>query len=301
MLLKIAKTTVLVAIAAVALNAANFNAQAEKDRIALEKYTVAKFKDPMGNKYTFFPYSTDNELKKMKKDISSANFAQGTYAFDSIGKMSRDDMMEMPPFDENIEKGEAAYEAHFKKCFPKADILGEYPMFDEKSGKVITLSEAIVDCATTAGLPLGKKGYNLKGGKTADLQAYFGMASADNEKRFNIQINSKAASDAYEHGKKEFYTQRGYLELSCAECHVQGAGQRVRLQYLSQTFGHVTHFPVYRTGKGKLFTLEGRAGGCVRDTGQNPPAAGSDFTSDLLYFMAYMSNGMAINGSDVRR
>ena len=301
MLLKIAKTTVLVAVAAVALNAANFNAQAEKDRIALEKYTVAKFKDPMGNKYTFFPYSTDDELKKMRKDIPSADFAQGTYAFDMIGKMSRDDQMEMPPFDENIEKGEAAYEAHFKKCFPKADVLGEYPMFDEKSGKVVTLSEAIVDCATAAGLPTGKKGYNYKGGKTADLQAYMGSVSAENEKKFDIKISSAAAAAAYEKGKKEFYTQRGYLELSCAECHVQGAGQRVRLQYLSQTFGHVSHFPVYRTGKGKLYTLEGRLGGCVKNMGQKPAKPNTDWSSDVLYFMSYMSNGMAINGSDVRR
>jgi sulfur-oxidizing protein SoxA len=301
MLLKIAKTSVLVAVTAVALNAANFNAQAEKDRIALEKYTVAKFKDPMGNKYTFFPYSTDDELKKMRKDIPAEDFKDGTYAFDLIGKVSRDDMMEMPPFDENIEKGEAAYEAHFKKCFPKADILGDYPKFDEKSGKVVTISEAIVDCAKKEGLPTGKKGYNYKGGKTADLQAYFGSVSAENEKKFDIKIDSAAAAAAYEKGKKEFYTQRGYLELSCAECHVQGAGQRVRLQYLSTTFGHVTHFPVYRTGKGKLYTLEGRLGGCVKNMGQKPAKPNSDWSSDVLYFMSYMSNGMPVTGSDVRR
>jgi len=301
MLLKIAKTTVLVAVASVALNAANFNAQAEKDRMELEKYTVAKFKDPMGNKYTHFPYSTDDELKKMRKDIPAADFAQGTYAFDMIGKMSRDDQMEMPPFDENIENGEAAYEAHFTKCFPKADILGDYPKFDEKSKKVVTLSEAIVDCAKAAGLPTGKKGYNYKGGKTAALQAYMGSVSADNEKKFDIKISSADAAAAYEKGKKEFYTQRGYLELSCAECHVQGAGQRVRLQYLSQTFGHTTHFPVYRTGKGKLYTLEGRLGGCVKNMGQKPAKPNADWSSDVLYFMSYMSNGMNINGSDVRR
>jgi len=301
MLLKIAKTTVLVAVASVALNAASFNAQAEKDRMALEKYTVAKFKNPVEGKYTFFPYSTDDELKKMRKNVPAADFADGTYAFDLIGKMSRDDQMEMPPFDENIEKGEAAYEAHFTKCFPKADILGDYPKFDEKSGKVVTLSEAIVACAKDAKLPLGKKGYNLKGGKTANLQAYMGSVSADNEKKIDIKISSAAAAAAYEHGKKEFYTQRGYLELSCAECHVQGAGQRVRLQYLSQTFGHTTHFPVYRTGKGKIFTLEGRLGGCNRNMGEKPHKAGSDWSSDVLYFMSYMSNGMAVSGSDVRR
>ncbi len=47
MLLKIAKTTVLVALTACALNAADFNAQAEKDRLALIKYFEAKFEDPL--------------------------------------------------------------------------------------------------------------------------------------------------------------------------------------------------------------------------------------------------------------
>jgi sulfur-oxidizing protein SoxA len=101
--------------------------------------------------------------------------------------------------------------------------------------------------------------------------------------------------------KKEFYAQRGYLKLSCATCHVQGVGQRVRLQYLSPVLGAVTHFPVYRTGKGKLFTLEGRLGGCNRNQGEHPHKAGSDWSSNVLYFMAYMSNGMDLSGPDVRR
>lgn len=297
MLLKIVKIYALIATTAILLNGANFNAQAEKDRLALEKYTIDKFKNPIKNKYTYFPYSSDEELKKLRSDIPSSDFADGTYAFNMTGKISRDDMMEMPPFDENIENGEEEYKKYFTKCFPKADILGDYPKFDEKSGKVITLSTAIVNCAKEQGL----KDYNYKTGKTADLQAYFGSVSAENEKRFDIKIDSKAAAAAYENGKKQFYSQRGYLELSCAECHVQGAGQRVRLEYLSQAFGHVTHFPVYRSTKEKLFTLEGRASGCIKDTGQKPPKYDSAFMADMLYFMAYMSNKMAISGTDVRK
>jgi len=301
MLLKIAKTSVLVAVTAIALNAGSFNAQAEKDRIALEKFTVDMFKNPSANKYTFFQYSTDAELKKMRSNIPSGEFTDGTYSFDLAGKMSRDDQMEMPPFEENIEKGEAAYNKHFKKCFPNPAIIGEYPRFDEKSGKVETLSEAVVACAKAAKLKTGKKGYNLKGGKTADLQAYFAAESQEAGKKVNVQINSAAAAKAYEAGKKNFYAQRGYLELSCAECHVQGQAKRVRLQYLSQTFGHVTHFPVYRVGKSKLFTLEGRLGGCNRNMGEAPHKPGSDWSSDTLYFMSYMSNGMNLTGPDVRR
>jgi sulfur-oxidizing protein SoxA len=301
MLLKIAKTSVLVTVITVALNANSFNVQAEKDRMALEKYTVDMFKNPSANKYTFFPYSTDEELKRMRSDIPASDFVDGTYAYDLAGKMSRDDQMEMPPFEENIEKGEVAYNKHFKKCFPNPAIVGEYPRFDQKSGKVETLSEAIVSCAKDAKLKIGKKGYNFKGGKTADLQAYFAYKSQEAGKKVNIKINSAAAEKSYKAGKKNFYTQRGYLGLSCAECHLQGQAKRVRLQYLSQTLGHVTHFPVYRVGKGKLFTLEGRLGGCVKNMGQKPAKPNSDWSSDTLYFLSYMSNGMNLTGPDVRR
>ena len=301
MLLKIAKTTVVLAVVAVALNAGSFNDQAEKDRKALTKYTIDRFSDPVKNQYTFYAHNSAEELAKWKKVTTAEGFVDGTYAFDLIGKMSRDDMMDMPPFEENIEKGEALYNKHFKKCFPNPAIAGEFPKFDEKSGTTVSLSEKILTCAKAEGLKTGKKDWNLKSGIMTDLQAYFAYESQEAGKKVNIQINSQKAADAYEKGKKEFYTQRGYLELSCASCHVQGAGERVRLQYLSQTLGHTTHFPVYRTGKGKMFTLEGRLGGCNRNMGETPHKAGSDWSSDVLYFMAYMNNGLNLTGPDVRR
>jgi len=301
MLLKIAKLSAILAISSLALNATEFNAQAEKDRIALEKYTVAKFKDPMGNKYTFFPYSTDEELKAMRSNIPASDFKDGTYSYNVTGKKFRDDMMEMPPFDENIEQGEELYNKYFTKCFSSPEVKGEYPKFDEKQGKVITLTNAIINCAKDQGLEISKKAWNYDTGLTADVEAYMAYASQEAQKKVNIKIDSAKAAAAYEHGKQIFYTQRGYLELSCAECHVQGAGQRVRLEYMSPTLGHVTHFPVFRSTKEKLLTVENRVRGCIKDTGQIKPKFDGKFLGDLIYFMSYMSNGMPLSGPDIRK
>ena len=115
------------------------------------------------------------------------------------------------------------------------------------------------------------------------------------------------AEAAYERGKEAYYTQRGYLKLSCATCHVQGTGQRVRNESMSQLLGHTTHFPVFRLKWGKdkvangLGTLERRMTGCNKDQGENPHKAGSKWMKELLYFMAYMSNGMNVDGPDVRK
>ncbi len=305
MLLKMVKVSVLAALAASTLSAAAFNAQAEKDRKALIDYTVAKFKDAPKNMYQFFPYSTEDELKKFKKAPTHGDFSAGTYTFDMIGKMSRDDQMEMPPFFDNIDSGEALFEKHFKNCLTKS--ANQYPIFDEAKGQVVTLGGALMACAKTAGLTKqknkkGKAVWNMKGGKMADVQMYLMNMAGEDGKKIDISINSAKAAAAYENGKQEYYSQRGYLKLSCASCHVQGAGQRVRLQLMSPLVGHVTHFPVFRVGKGKAFTLEGRLGGCNRDEGENYKLhkPGKTWQNNVLYFMSYMSNGMDI-ALDVRR
>ena len=41
--------------------------------------------------------------------------------------------------------------------------------------------------------------------------------------------------------------------------------------------------------------------GCIKDEGQVPPKADSKEMRELLYFMAYMSNGMKIDGPDIRK
>jgi len=310
MLLKIVKTSALVAVTACALNASSFNAQAEKDRMALEAYTVAKFKDAEANKDKFFPYSTDEELKNnITKDIKAEEFAIGNYAFSKQGKFSYDEIKEMPPYDELIEAGEGLYNKKFANgnsfavCFPDPTIGGDYPMFDEEKKQVVTLTQALNECLTSN----GEKKWNEKKGKMAHLQAFIANQTKEAEKKVNIKIQSKEAAEAYERGKEAYYTQRGYLNLSCATCHVQGAGKRVRNESMSQLLGHTTHFPVFRLKWGAkkvedgLGTLERRMTGCNKDQGENPHKANSKWMKELLYFMAYMSNGMMIDGPDVRK
>ncbi len=306
MLLKIAKTTAILALTACTLNAGEFNAQAEKDRLALVDYMEAKFADPLKNRYTFFPYSTDDELKNnIASGLKHQDFAIGNYAFSKQGKFSYDEIKEMPPYEELVEEGEEIYNnnAVIKACFPDPAIGGDYPYFDESKKEVVTLTSAINKCITDA----GEKKWNEKKGKMAILQSYFAAASMDAEKKVDIKIESAEAAAAYERGKEAYYTQRGYLKLSCATCHVQGAGQRVRNESLSQLLGHTTHFPVFRLKWGKdkvangLGTLERRMTGCNKDQGENPHKANSKWMKELLYFMAYMSNGMNIDGPDIRK
>ncbi len=285
------------------LSAGDFNAEAEKDRKALQEYMEKKFSDLKGAS-TFFPYSTKDELEKnFIWGIKGKDFTIGSYSFNKGGKSQYDEINEMPPYEDAIDEGKELYEKKFangksfKDCYPDPAIAGDYPKFDNKSKTVITLTNSINSCLKDN----GEKEWKKTKGKLAKLEAYFASTSKEKGKKVNIVIDSKEAAEAYERGKKEYYTQRGYLNLSCASCHVQGAGQRVRNEYMSPLLGQTTHFPVYRLKWEGLGTLERRLKGCEKDTGQNPHKPGTKWQNEVLYFVAYMSNGLPIDGPSVRK
>ena len=220
MLSKIVKSTALLALITTAVNAADFNAGAEKDRIEAIKYFEAKFADPEKNKDKFFPYSTDEELKNdYAKNLKQNDFNIGTYAFSKDAKSQYEAIKEMPPYEAGIELGEELYNKKFANgnsfatCFPNPAIGGDYPYFDDKKNDVVTLTSAVNDCLRAN----GEKEWDTQKGNMANLQAYLVNATTEAGKKFDIKIQSEAAKKAYENGKEYYYTQRGYLKLSCSE------------------------------------------------------------------------------------
>jgi len=282
------------------LSGGSFNEQAEKDRVALQNYMLKKFANPAKDGASYFPYTTADELKnKMMPVKNLEDFRLGSYAFSKIGKAQYDEINEMPPYEDAVDEGKELYDGSeiLKKCFPDPAIKGEYPKFDEKTKEVVTMTSAINQCLIDA----KQKPWNEKKGDMTKLQAYFAFASREAKKKIDIKINSKDAQEAYERGKKIYYSQRGYLKLSCANCHVDGTGRRVRNEYLSPLLGHTTHFPVYRLKWQGLGTMERRIVGCERNQGEKPHKPNSKWMRELIYFMSYMSNGMPVDGPDVRK
>jgi sulfur-oxidizing protein SoxA len=304
MLSRIIKSTALIALTTCALNAASFNTQAEKDKAEMIKYFEAKFEDPEKNKNTFFPYSSEEELKNQySKNLKHDDFGIGSYSYAKDAREQYEAIKEMPPYEDGIDAGEALYTKAFANgksistCFPDPAVTNIYPYFDEKRNELISLTQAITECITSN----GEKAWNTKKGDMANLQAYMALQTQEAGKKVDIKIESKAAAEAYERGKEYYYSQRGYLKLSCATCHVQGSGQRVRNEKLSPMLGSMTHWPVYRLKWGNLGTVERRISGCIKDEGQVPPKDTSAEMKELLYYMSYISNDMAVDGPDIRK
>ncbi|WP_455221128.1 sulfur oxidation c-type cytochrome SoxA [Kaarinaea lacus] len=237
-------------------------------------------------------------------NVPLEEFANGVYAIDPASREQWEAIEEFPPYEIAIEEGEEIFNTPFKNgktfasCFRNGGIgvKSDYPYFDTKSGKVKTLELEINECLEKNGeKPLG---YNK--GKLASISAY--MAYTTRGQVIDIKIpHDQRAVDAYEKGKHFYYARRGQLNMSCAHCHVDNAGNKIRADILSPALGHLSHFPVYRSKWGGLGTVHRRFGGCNKQVRAKPFKPQSDEYRNLEYFLTYMSNGIPWNGPGARK
>lgn len=231
-------------------------------------------------------------------------YKNGVYAINADARSSWEAIEEFPPYEDELMKGEELFNTAFANgktyasCFPNGGkgIRQNYPYFDSASGEIKTLEGEINECRTKN----GEKALKWQKGDIADISAY--MASTANGKKLNVKIaNDPRALAAYDRGKQHFYAKRGQLNLSCANCHQDNAGNRIRGDILSPALGHPTHFPVYRLKWGSLGTLHRRYGGCNKQVRAKPFKPQSDEYKALEYFHTYMSNGISVNAPSSRK
>lgn len=237
-------------------------------------------------------------------NVPLEEFANGVYAIDPASREQWEAIEEFPPYEIAIEEGEELFNTPFKNgktfasCFRNGGIgiKSDYPYFDTKSGKVKTVELEINECLEKNGeKPLG---YNK--GKIASISAY--MSYTTRGQIIDVKIpHDQRALDAYEKGKQFYYARRGQLNMSCAHCHVDNAGNKIRADILSPALGHLSHFPVYRSKWGGLGTVHRRFGGCNKQVRAKAFKPQSDEYRNLEYFLTYMSNGIPWNGPGARK
>ena len=231
------------------------------------------------------------------------DYGNGAYALSEDAYAQWQEIEEFPPYEFAVEEGQALFETPFSdgatyaSCFANGGvgIRQDYPRFDPARGEVITLELAINECRAAH----GESPLPYKKGDLAVLSAY--MAHTSRGQVFNIQVEGEPALAAYEAGKQFYYSKRGQLNFSCADCHMRNVCLRLRADQLSPSLGHPTHFPVYRSKWGEMGTLQRRFAGCNRQVRAVPLPAQSPEYRNLEYFLTYMSNGLVINGPGSRK
>jgi sulfur-oxidizing protein SoxA len=252
----------------------------QADFKAFRKYYTERFPKVPLTDFVNGPYSMDEGLRKQWKAID-----------------------EFPPYQFAIEQGKQMFETPFKNgktfadCFPNKGIgiRQNYPMFDAKSGQVITLEVAVNQCLEAN----GEKPFDYTKDEMAAVTAY--MAFTSRGKPFDIKIpDDPRALAAYKNGERYFYTRRGQLNFSCANCHVQMPGDHIRSEVLAPALGITAALPIYRSNWGGMGTTTRRLRTCNSQVRGVPLPGGDELYRDVEYYLSYMANGLPISGPGAR-
>lgn len=235
--------------------------------------------------------------------VKFEDFVNGPYSMNGDMRKQWEEKEQFPPYEFALEAGKDMFETPFKNgkryadCFANGGIgiRQTYPYFDEKEGKVVTLELALNRCREAN----GEAPYSYVKDEMAALTAY--MASTSRGKPFDIKIpDDPRALQAYEQGKEYFYTRRGQLNFSCASCHVQNPGERIRAEILAPALGILNAMPIYRSEWGGMGTISRRFVTCNSQIRGVPLAPQSDEYRNLEYYLSYVSNGLPVSGPGAR-
>ncbi len=172
-------------------------------------------------------------------------------------------------------------------------VAAKYPIYDLKSHKLVNLEQKINQMLVEQmqASPLAYESRDL-----LSLTSYIARQSS------GIPLQVKRAPEAenlYSAGREFFHTRRGQLNLSCANCHEDLVGQKLRGDKISQ--GQINGFPMYRlmwqdmTSRHRMFEW------CNSSLRAEPYPLGSPEYLALEYFLAIRGNGLSYESPSVRR
>jgi len=236
-------------------------------------------------------------------DVKHEDFVNGPYSMNEDMKRQWQEKEEFPPYEFALDAGKEMFATPFKNgktyadCFPNGGIgiRQNYPYFDTKEGKVVTLELALNRCREAN----GEAPYSYVKDEMASLTAY--MAFTSRGKPMDIKIpDDPRALAAFENGKRYFYTRRGQMNFSCASCHVQSPGERIRAEILAPALGILNAMPIYRSEWSGMGTTSRRFVTCNSQTRAVPLEPQADEYRDVEYFLSYVANGLPISGPGAR-
>lgn len=266
--------------------------------VSLGSVALNALTDPEQDRLAFI------ELYKKKfPDHPLSDYVLGALMLSEDAKQQYESIMEFPPFSPTVDAGKEQWERPFKNgktfadCFPNGgrSVAGNYPKYDESRGRVVTFEMAINQCLADN----GETQLNIANMKSMGVLMSYARTLSDGM-AMNIKVDSPAALEKFEAGKKAFFTRRGQLNFACASCHVQNAGNILRTEILSPTVGQATHWPVFRGGD-NLNTIQARYKRCLEQIRATPLELGGEEFNNLEYFHSYLSNGLPLKASVYRK
>ena len=172
-------------------------------------------------------------------------------------------------------------------------VSARYPVFDNKSRKLLNLEGRINQCRSerqgAAALPYESE-------ELLALTAY--VAHQSRGMPLNVSI-AGAAQPHFENGRALHQTRIGQMNLACIHCHEWNAGKRLLAENISQ--GHGNGFPAYRLEWQSAGSLHRRLRARYFGVRAEMPPPGSQELLDLELYLGWRSQGLLVETPGVRR
>lgn len=189
--------------------------------------------------------------------------------------------------------GKSCASCHGDAAQSMKGVAARYPAVDAASGKLLNLELRINDCRAQR---MAAKPFAYESNELLSLTAY--VAAQSRGLPMAVEVTGPAAP-YFERGKALFGQRQGQLNLSCAQCHVDLAGQRLRGDIISHGVG--VGYPVYRLEWQGVGSLHRRLRACSQGVRAVQADYGSlDYVSLELY-LAKRAEGLTIDAPAIRK
>ena len=190
-------------------------------------------------------------------------------------------------------QGLACTHCHEDAVASMRGVRTRYPRFDTQQGKLINLEQQINRCRTERMQALP---YPYESEALLALTTYVSFQSRGMPMAVRID---GPAQPFFEAGRTFFFQRRGQLDLACAHCHDQYAGQRLRGDVISQ--GQINGFPIYRQTWQTLGSTHRMFEWCNTSVRAEAYPYGADEYVNLELYVAWRGRGLSVETPAIRR
>ena len=174
-----------------------------------------------------------------------------------------------------------------------AGAAAQFPKIDVRSGQLFNVERQINACRNRY---QDLKPLPFESEALLSLAAF--VAHQSKSMPTNVSVDG-AASDYYELGEREFYVRRGQLNFSCAQCHNENWGKKLRGDTISQ--GHGNGFPAYRFEWQSMGSLHRRLQDCNTGIRAEAKPLGDPLYLALELYLAKRAQGLPLESPAIRR
>ncbi len=193
-----------------------------------------------------------------------------------------------------VQQGAALWDQGCSACHGRPEamrgVAARYPVVDQ--GRPLSLSGRVNQCRTAR---MGQSGWAADSDEMLGVTALIGLQS----RGMPVAVAGDGPAHALiEQGRMLFTQRMGQLNLSCAQCHDQLAGQRLGGSRIPQ--GQPNGYPLYRLEWQSMGSLDRRLRNCMTGVRAEPFPPDSPEMAALQLYLGWRANGLPVETPAVR-